>query len=89
MESENPMGYGIVMLGQMYYYGNGTEIDYEKAFACFSRAVEVFQATNSPDVFYPFAVNMIGDMYKQGQGVEKDEEKAEEYYQWAEELRAR
>lgn len=32
---------------------------------------------------------MLGDMYKQGQGVEKDEEKAEEYYQWAQELRAR
>ncbi len=56
----------IEMLGEMYYLGNGTEKNYNKAFEKFS-FIEKF---NSQAKYY------LGQMYLNGEGVEKDETKA-------------
>ena len=87
-QADDPSPYGMCQLGQMYYDGDGVTVDYEKAFDLFSSAVAIWQAKNSPDVFYPITVRTLGDMYKAGKGVEKDADKAAEYYAWASELEA-
>ena len=87
--AENPSAYGPFQIGQMYYYGYGVDVDYEKAFDAFSRAVEIYKAQeNVRDSFFPDVVKLLGDMYNAGKGVEQDTEKAEEYYNWAKELTA-
>lgn len=69
----------IEMLGEMYYLGNGTEKNYEKAFEKFS----VIEKFNSEAKYY------LGLMYLNGHGVEKNEEKAEKYIKEAAEMRNR
>lgn len=69
----------IEMLGEMYYLGNGTEKNYDKAFEKFS-FIEMF---NSEAKYY------LGQMYLNGHGVEKNEEKAEKYFKDAAEMRNR
>ena len=69
----------IELLGEMYYLGNGTEKDYNRAFEKFS-FIEKF---NSEAKYY------LGLMYLNGHGVEKNEEKAEKYIKDAAEMRNR
>ena len=86
-EAKNPSAYGYFQLGQLYYYGNGVDRDYEKAFELFSRAAELYEAQGYyNDVMYPEVLKTIGEMYKAGNGVEKDPDKAQEFYDRAEEL---
>ena len=86
IETDNPSPYGTFQLGQLYYFGNGVNKDYEKAFELFSRAAELYEASSNNDVMYPEVLKLIGEMYQAGQGVEKNPEKAQEYYDRAEEL---
>lgn len=57
-----------VLLGEMYYFGKGTEKDYKKAYECF---VEAEYAEENAK-FY------LAEMYMNGYGIEKNEEKAKE-----------
>lgn len=54
--------YASVNLGYIWYYGRTGTVDYEKAFACFSRGQ-----------MYPTARYKLADMYRNGYYVEKDE----------------
>ena len=51
----------------MYYLGEGTEVDMEKAFGYYLRAAEL----NDADAQF-----RVGKMYFEGQGTKKDEEKS-------------
>lgn len=55
-----------VLLGEMYYFGNGTEKDYKKAYECFTDSEYVEQ-----DAKY-----YLAEMYMKGLGIEKNEKKA-------------
>lgn len=61
-------------LGDQYYYGNGVDQDYEKAFEWYEKAADAGSAD---------AMTVLGNMYKNGEGIEQDFEKAEEWYQKA------
>ena len=65
--------------GIMYHYGNGTEIDYKKAFEYYLKAIE---RSLDNDVLY----NNIGVLYLTGQGTKTDYSKAEYYLKKAKEL---
>ena len=59
-------------LGNCYYYGIGTEIDYEIAVTYYQKAAE----KENPD-----ALLNLGHMYEFGDGVDRDYEKALLYYE--------
>ncbi|SMN16524.1 hypothetical protein CRYPA_301 [uncultured Candidatus Thioglobus sp.] len=50
--------------GKAYYYGEGVEQNYDKAFSAFSHAVK----SNNAD-----AQTALGVMYIKGRGVERDD----------------
>ena len=60
-------------IGKMYYYGQGTEINYEKAFRYFSFGED--HELNSV-----FSKYYLGKMYENGDFVKQDATKAFEYY---------
>lgn len=61
-------------IGKQYYYGQGTEIDFEEARIWFEGA---------SDAGNQYAQYALGNVYYNGNGVEKDFECAMEYYQKA------
>ena len=61
-------------IGKQYYYGQGTEIDFEEARIWFEGA---------SDAGNQYAQYALGNIYYNGNGVEKDFECAMEYYQKA------
>lgn len=61
----------MLILGDMLYYGQGCEIDYEEAYAWYQKAAEHEMAS---------AYNRIGDMYFKGRGVPKDRAEGFNYY---------
>lgn len=65
-------------LGVMYYYGNGTKKDYDKAFELFSKLVEY----DYDRAWYirDNAKFMLGKCYFNGYGVEKDRYKADKCF---------
>ena len=64
-------------LGDMYFYGTGTEKNLAKAFECYEKGA---QAGSSR------AANMLGIMYGKGEYVEQNERKAFEFFKKAVEL---
>lgn len=60
---------GRELLGEMYYYGKGTEQDYKKALESFKEAEGILASAE----YY------LGLMYINGQGVEVDEKKGLDY----------
>ena len=66
--------YAQYMLGDMYYYGTGTERNIEKAFYWIKRAAE--------NGIVP-AVYMLGLCHELGNGTEKDVDTARKYYEQA------
>ena len=65
---------GIYNLGYSYYYGEGVEQDYEKAWDLFQQAAELGQ---------PSAIFSLGECYYEGNAVEKNLEEAAVWYQKA------
>ena len=61
-------------LGKMYYYGDGTEQNYENAYRCFIEA----EQQGCED-----AIDMLGHCYKDGHGTEKNDELAISYFERA------
>jgi TPR repeat protein len=61
---------GLCILGEMFMYGEGTEIDYGEAFKYTSQAAELNVNT---------AQNTLACMYMRGQGVEMDLRKSFEW----------
>ena len=61
-------------MGNCYYYGNGVEVDYEKAAEWFTKAAEQGHAE---------AQYNLGFCYENGKGVPQDNEKAVEWYEKA------
>lgn len=59
----------IALIGEMYYFGNGTEQNYKKALECFE---EVEKEEKVAQYF-------LGIMYLNGYGIEKNAEKGIEY----------
>lgn len=59
-------------LAQMYYYGNGCDVDYEKASRVFQYNADVENC--------PLATAWIAEMYRLGRGFQKDVVKAKEIY---------
>lgn len=59
-------------LAQMYYYGNGCDVDYEKARSVFQYNADVENC--------PLATAWIAEMYRMGRGFIKDIVKAKEIY---------
>lgn len=59
-------------LAQMYYYGNGCDVDYEKARSVFQYNADVENC--------PLATAWIAEMYRMGSGFIKDIVKAKEIY---------
>ena len=59
-------------LAQMYYYGNGCDVDYEKARSVFQYNADVENC--------PLATAWIAEMYRMGRGFIKDVVKAKEIY---------
>lgn len=87
-EGDKPSAYALFQLGELFFYGRGGTVDYEKAFDYFNRAIEVWKADNSTESYYVMAVETVRDMYAAGLGTDKDPDKAAEYDRWAEELKA-
>lgn len=58
-------------LGEVYEFGKGVPIDYNKAFNYY---------TKSCQQGYKKGCNVVGIMYKEGKGVEKDYSQAKEYF---------
>lgn len=58
-------------LGNIYYFGYGTDIDYAKAFDFYTQAVGKHYKANGA----------LGDMYYEGDYVQKDYQKASSYFQ--------
>ncbi len=54
-----------INLGYIYYYGRGCEVDYAKAYECYSRAALV---GNNPEAYYK-----LGDLYASGKGVRQSD----------------
>lgn len=65
--------YGKYALGILYYYGNGVEKDYGKAYKLFS------EARNAKKYAVYDADSYLGAMYYWGRGVKQDYEKAAKY----------
>lgn len=65
-------------LGKMSYLGLGGDVDYEKAFACYSK---LEKANN------PIALFRLGAMYETGKGVPRDIEQARTLYRRSAKLR--
>ena len=86
MESDPPDPYGVVQLGQMYYYGYGVEKDYEKAFELYSRSVELYSELSPNDPSASMALELLADLYRNGQGVAQDTAKADELHEQAQAL---
>lgn len=59
------------MLGSLYFYGNGTQQDYSKAFSWYKK---------SADLGNIFACYSAAKMLDEGIGTEKNEEQAEHYF---------
>lgn len=57
----------LTQLATIYYHGNGSKINFEKAYNYFEKAMK-FK--------YPVAADWIADMYRMGKYVAKDKEKA-------------
>ena len=72
-KEKSKVSYLNYRIGKMYYYGQGTEINYEKAFRYFSLGED--QGLNSV-----FSKYYLGKMYENGDFVKQDETKAFEYY---------
>ena len=71
------IAWALTNLGAMYYNGQGTSIDYVKAFKYFKQAA---------DTNYSYAINYVGLCYYNGQGIEKDYKEAYKYFCKADEL---
>ena len=69
--------WGAIGLGQLYYYGHGVDIDYEKALKYFQEA----EYNNIGHVYL-----MLGKMYHLGRGVKIDLRKAKTYFSKAKDL---
>lgn len=65
---------GLCFLGYCYYYGRDMDIDYEKAYSCFSQ---------SAFLGYSNGMFKLGDMYYFGKYVEENKEAAFFWYQEA------
>ena len=62
----------------MYRYGEGSEINYKKAYEWFKKAVDNNDA---------YSNYMLGDIYENGMGdIKQDNKKAQSYYKKAAEL---
>jgi TPR repeat protein len=72
--TENGNSQAQVQLGQMCYHGSGGEVNFEKAFWCFSEAAKADVA----EAYAPLA-----RMYVGGKGVRRDFKLAKEWYQRA------
>ncbi len=66
-------------IGEMYYYGLGTEQDYGKAFEFLKYYEDEFDE-NDFDFAPPEVYKMLGEMYKNGRGVERNLEEAEKLF---------
>lgn len=69
---ESGAGYARYSLGDLYFYGDGVEQNYEKAFRLYSSVEE-----------FPFADLKRGKMYEEGLGTEVNQEKADICYEQA------
>lgn len=70
-------------IGEMYYYGLGTEQDYSKALEFLKYYEDEFEEDNFD--FAPAKVHyMLAEMYKNGWGVEQNLEEAEKLFRAAE-----
>ena len=67
--AESGTDYVTAELGDCYYYGSGTETNYEKAFDCYSRTKNLMQSKLG-----------LGHCYFYGRGTQRDYEKARYYY---------
>ena len=67
-------------LGDMYYYGNGVQKNYNEALHWYKLSSESEKSTFSLNAS---AINSIGNMYFKGTGVQQDFQKALDYYQKA------
>ena len=67
-----------VNLGYMYYYGRGTEVDYNKAFQCYALAAV---AEDNPEALWK-----LGDLYADGKGVTRSDRMAWTLYSKAYQL---
>ena len=70
-------------IGEMYYYGLGTEQDYAKAFE-FLKYYDGEFDEDFADEAPPEVQKMLGEMYKNGWGVEQNLEEAEKLFKAAE-----
>ena len=67
-----------VNLGYMYYYGRGTEVDYNKAFQCYALAAVT---EDNPEALWK-----LGDLYADGKGVTRSDRMAWTLYSKAYQL---
>ena len=67
------IGAAFTHLGEIFFFGQGTEIDYAKALEYFFKTIKVFKVTEVCD---GYAYYYLGKMYYFGLGVEKNFEKA-------------
>lgn len=67
------IGAAFTHLGEIFFFGQGTEINYSKALEYFLKAVKVFKVAEVSD---GYAYYYLGKMYYFGLGVEKNFEKA-------------
>ena len=70
-------GYCAYRMGKQYLYGQGTEIDEQKAADCFITAAEEGNQ---------YAMYLLGTLYLEGRGVEKDAKAAVRYFEAAADL---
>ena len=67
------IGAAFTHLGEIFFFGQGIEIDYAKALEYFLKAIKVFKVTEVCD---GYAYYYLGKIYYFGLGVEKNFEKA-------------
>lgn len=79
LRSNNPYlrGFAAVKLGQIYEYGLGIPVDYERAFSYYKRLEDTNDAVG---------LLRLGIFYEQGQGTPKDLRKAMDLYRRAAQL---
>lgn len=70
-----PTRISFTLLGEIYFYGDGTRVDYKKAFDLYSKALEI----NS--TLYTTHLNLrLGYLYKNGNGTEINKRKAYSHF---------
>lgn len=69
----------LALLGDCYYYGYGTEINYKSAVQCYEKAFAYRKSSNNRDII-EYKMYELGLCYEHGRGTENDKQAAMECF---------